>query len=341
MPFGRTSWGRRRVPRLPSEFELIARYFAPLAAGQPGALGLKDDAALIEVRPGCQLVVTADALVAGVHFFADDAPDLIARKMLRVNLSDLAAMGSTPVGYVMTLALPPAIDEPWLAAFVAGLAADQAAFEIGLLGGDTSTTPGPLTLSLTAFGEVRRGRELRRSGARPGDLVLVSGTIGDGALGLLVRHGGLAQLTAAHRASLVDRYLLPQPRVALGSALAEEGLAHAAIDVSDGLVADLGHICAASGCTAAVDAADVPLSLAAAAALAAEPALRETILTGGDDYELLITAAPEAGARMNDIGSRLGVPLTRVGRIAHGAGVRVLDAAGRELSFARTGYRHM
>lgn len=341
MRCGRKRSGLSRVPPLPSEFELIGRYFRPLAAGQPGALGLQDDAALIEVRPDHRLVVTADALVAGVHFLADDPAELIARKMLRANLSDLAAMGSTPLVYVMTIALPPWIGEPWLSAFVAGLAADQAAFRIGLLGGDTTATPGPLTLSVTAFGEVRRGRELRRSGARAGDLVLASGTIGDAALGLRVRQGGLASLPALHRSALVDRYLLPQPRVALGQALAEAGVAHAAIDVSDGLVADLGHVCCASGCAATVAAADVPLSSAAAAALAMEPDLISTVLTGGDDYELLIAAAPEAAARIDDLGARLGLPLTRIGRIEDGAGVRVLDESGDAMRFDRTGFRHM
>ncbi|MEX2009259.1 MAG: thiamine-phosphate kinase [Dongiaceae bacterium] len=325
--------------RLPPEFELIARYFAPLAAGRPGALGLRDDAALIDVAAGRQLVVTADALVGGVHFLDADPPDLIARKMLRVNLSDLAAMGARPFGYVMTVALPAAIDEPWLASFVAGLAADQAEFDVGLLGGDTAATPGPLTLSVTAFGDVARGAAPPRRGARAGDLVLVSGTLGDAALGLRSLRGQLADLPAVQREFLVDRYRLPRPRVALGLALAESGLATAAIDVSDGLVADLGHICETSGLGAVVEAARLPLS-AAAAACAAQPELLQAVLGGGDDYELLFAAPPDAAAALAALAGRLGLPLTVIGRMIEGAGVRVEDAAGREVRVASAGFRH-
>jgi len=327
-------------PRLPPEFALIARYFAPLAAGRPGALGLSDDAALIDVAAGRQLVVTADALVGGVHFLDADPPDLIARKMLRVNLSDLAAMGARPFGYVMTVALPAAIDEPWLASFVAGLAADQAEFDVGLLGGDTAATPGPLTLSVTAFGDVARGAALLRRGARAGDLVLVSGTLGDAALGLRSLRGQLADLPAARRDFLVDRYRLPRPRIALGGALAAQALATAAIDVSDGLVADLGHICETSGLGAVVEAARLPLSAAAAAACAAQPALLQAVLGGGDDYELLFAAPPDAAAALAALAGRLGLPLTVIGRMTEGAGVRVEDAAGLEVRVASAGFRH-
>jgi len=201
----------------PGEFELIARYFRPLAAGREGALGLTDDAALIDIPAGRRLVITADALVAGVHFLPEDPPDLIARKMLRENLSDLAAMGAVPLAYVMTCCFPATIHDEWLADFAGGLAEDQAEFDIALLGGDTTATPGPLTLSVTAFGTVAAGQELRRSTARAGDLVAVSGTIGDAALGLAVIRGCLPAGPGTD--ALVDRQHLPQPRVALGQRL--------------------------------------------------------------------------------------------------------------------------
>jgi thiamine-monophosphate kinase len=225
------------------EFEFIARHLRPLATAR-GALALTDDAALLEPAPGRQLVLAKDAMVAGVHFFAADPPGQIAQKLLRVNLSDLAAMGAAPLGYLLALARPKEITDAWLAEFCAGLAADNAAFEVPLLGGDTVSTPGPLTLSLTAIGELPRGTALLRAGARAGDDVWVSGTLGDAALGLKVLQGALPAAEPA-RAFLIERYRLPQPRLALGEAL--RGIASAAIDISDGLVADLGHILEVSG----------------------------------------------------------------------------------------------
>ena len=224
-------------PHRPCEFDLIARYFAPLAAGEAGAFGLTDDAAVLTPSPGWATVTTADAMVAGVHFLPEDPPDLIARKLLRVNLSDLAAMGARPRAYLLTTAFPAAIDDAWLAAFTEGLAADQAEFGIHLLGGDTVSTPGPLTLSLMALGEARDGAVLRRSGAKPGDTVYVTGTIGDAALGLDSLRGHLSGLGPRQAEYLAGRYRLPQPRMACGPRLL--GLAHAALDVSDGLVGDL------------------------------------------------------------------------------------------------------
>ncbi len=237
------------------EFELIARYLAPLAEGEPGALGLRDDAAVISPPAGRDLVLAADALVEGVHFLPTDPPGLVARKLLRVNLSDLAAMGARPCGYLMTAAWPKGRAEAWIADFAAGLARDQEIFGIGLLGGDTTGTPGPLSLSLTAVGTTPSGRRLERGGARAGDSLYVSGTLGDGALGLRVLQGALDGLDTAERDWLIDRYRLPRPRLALGESLLAQGLASAAIDVSDGLVADVGHLAAASGLAARIEAA--------------------------------------------------------------------------------------
>ena len=271
---------------LPGEFSLIARHFRRLAG--PGSLDLSDDAAVFDPPPGRQLVAAADAMVEGVHFLPDDPPETIGAKLLRVNLSDLAAMGAAPLGYLLTVALPRGTPDGWTAAFAAGLAADGERFGIHALGGDTVSTPGPATFSLTILGTVAPGAALRRGGARPGDRVWVSGTLGDGALGLRVLRNELAPDAAGH---LARRYRLPEPRLALGAALS--GVARAAMDVSDGLVQDLGHLCRASGCGAAVEAALLPLSDAARAAVGADPALLSLALTGGDDYELLFAAPPE------------------------------------------------
>ncbi len=327
------------------EFDLIARYFAPIAAAFPGALGLKDDVALFDPPAGARLVVTADAMVAGVHFFENDPPDLIARKLMRVNLSDLAAKGATPYACLLTICLPPiylpgGTEEGWVAAFAKGLAADAAEYAFPLAGGDTTRTPGPLTLSLTAVGLMPVGRApLLRSGAQAGDIVFVTGTIGDAHLGLALQQGEFAGLAGAHRAALIERYRLPLPRVAFGQALAAVPGVHAAADVSDGLVADLGHICAASGLAARFVAADVPVSPAAMAALP-EAESRVRLLTGGDDYEMLFTAAPEAERAVRDVALGLGVAVTAIGRIEPGNGVTVLDGAGQVISLMRKGYRH-
>lgn len=322
------------------EFALIARYFAPLAAGAAGAQGLRNDAALLDLGPEESAVVTVDAMVAGVHFLPEDPPDLVARKLLRVNLSDLAAMGAEARGYVMTLALPRAAEEGWVAAFVEGLAADQREFGVALLGGDTVSTPGPLSLSLTALGAVPRGRSLQRATAAAGDAVFVSGTIGDGVFGLRVLQGEFQALSQECRDTLADRYRLPRPRLALGQRLLESGLASAALDVSDGLVADLGHIAEESGLGAEIAAESVPLSDAAAAVCAVAPERRATALTGGDDYELLFTVPPDRAAEVDALAADLALPLTRIGRMTEGDALRVLDAAGRPLDLAARGWTH-
>lgn len=330
------------MARSTDEFALIRRHFAPLAR-EPGALCLRDDAAVLAPIDGAELVVTADSMVAGVHFFADDPPALIARKLLRVNLSDLAAMAARPAAYLMTIALPAATGEAWIAAFAGGLAQDQGEFGVALVGGDTVATPGPLTLSVTALGWVAAGRALRRSGAGPDEDIYVSGTIGDAALGLAVRRRAL-DVEAPVGDALLARLQLPTPRLALGQALGE-GPATAAIDVSDGLIADLGHLCGASGVGGEIGLSAVPLSEAAAAVVTGDQQLRLSLLVGGDDYELLFTAPVTAADEVKALAGRVGLRITRIGRTiaARGdaeAAVVVLDDAGRDLKPTTSGYRH-
>ncbi len=322
-------------PRL-DEFARIARFFAPLAG--TGALGLKDDVALIDGPAGTQYVLKTDAIVEGVHYLPDDPPMQVAQKLLRVNLSDLAAKGAAPVGYLLTTALPPSHDEAGLEQFAAGLAADQAAYGIFLLGGDSVMTPGPATLSVTAIGIVAAGRAVLRSGANSGELIYVSGTLGDAALGVLAAKGQDLGVGAAERAFLIDRYRLPQPRLNLGARLA--GIASAMMDISDGLVADLGHLCDASALAGVIEAARVPLSPATHAALARDPARLASVLGGGDDYELLFAAPAGAEPSLAAIARETGVRVTAIGRFEAGSGVRVLDQAGHEIALAVKGYEH-
>jgi thiamine-monophosphate kinase len=333
----------KKASNLPGEFELIARYFAPLAKGFPGAYGLLDDAAVIAPPPGHELVAKTDAIVGGVHFLHDDPPDLIARKALRVNLSDLAAKGAVPRAYMLDIMLPATVTEQWVAAFARGLAQDQVAYGVHLIGGDTDSTPGPVAIAIMAFGDVAAGQMIRRCGARAGDTVFVTGTVGDAALGLEVLRGALPNLDANDASILVDRYRLPRPRVTLGPRLI--GLASAALDVSDGLLADLRHLCEASGLAALIEEPRVPLSSAARAALALSPGRVASVFGGGDDYEILFTAPRPATDGLNALSNTLGVPITAIGRMeplpaGGGAEVTVLDGSGRPLAFERDGWTH-
>jgi thiamine-monophosphate kinase len=327
-----------------SEDDLIARFFAPLAG--PAALGLRDDAGLLAVAPGRELVLTKDALVAGVHFFAEDPPASIARKALRVNLSDLAAKRGRPCGFLLGLVLPPGWTSDWLRAFAEGLGEDAARFGCPLIGGDTVSTPGPLCLSITALGEVAAGAMLLRTTVLPGDRIYVSGTIGDAALGLRLRLGAslgssvpwAESLRDGHRAHLLDRYLHPQPRLALHEALAA---AHAGMDISDGLVGDLTKMLRVSGVSARIDLGRLPLSEAAASALEADPSLIETIATGGDDYEIITAVSPAAASAFEAASARAGVPVTAIGEALPGAAIPVfLDRAGQSITFAKGSYSH-
>ncbi len=311
----------------PSEFELIAKLFAPLSG--EGGLNLTDDAAVVPPRAGFDLIVTTDALVEGVHFLPDDPPDTVARKALRVNLSDLAAKGAEPHGYLLALSLPKRIDGDWLNAFARGLAEDQKTFGIALLGGDTTSTPGPLTLSVTALGFTPTGAMLRRAGARPGDIVFVSGTIGDAGAGLEVLQSGGAD------SYLVSRYRLPTPRLPLGLLL--RGVASAALDVSDGLIADLGHIAEVSGVGIVVDAGAIPLSPALMAWWGDDEASCVRAATSGDDYEIAFTAPSEDAALK--AAALAGVPVVRLGRVEAGRGV-TLNGRDGAIAVPRAGFSH-
>lgn len=322
------------------EFELIGQYFKPLAGGDRASLGLTDDAAVLSPPAGSDLVLTADCMSAGIHFLESDPPAAIARKLLRVNLSDLAAMGGKPLGYLLTLALPGETRPEWVEAFAQGLADDQQACSITLLGGDTTRTKGPLCLSITAIGLVPSGRGLKRSTAADGDLVFVSGSIGDGHLGLRFLKHEFSCEAERNSAYLSNRYRLPRPRLDLGRALLAEDLATAAIDVSDGLVADLGHIASESGLAARLESAAVPLSDAARHCLEVHGVPLEALLTGGDDYELLFTVPEQRADEVVALSASLGLALTRVGMMRGGKGVEVTDTAGRPLSIAQQGWVH-
>jgi thiamine-monophosphate kinase len=308
----------------PDEFEQIARLYRPLTKGAPEALGLLDDAAVLPARPGMDLVLTKDAVVEGVHFLPGTPPALIARKLLRVNLSDLAAKAAEPFGYLLAAAWPAAYGWPERQAFADGLGEDGEAFGLTLLGGDTTSTPGALTLSLTLLGWVPEGRMVRRAGARAGDLVMVSGTIGDGGLGLAAARGEIADPDG----SLAGRYHLPQPRLELRERLLAK--ASAACDVSDGLVADAGHVAEASGVGMVLDLDSLPLSPGARRWLDAQAdraAALARLASAGDDYEVLCTGpAPIEG-------------LTVIGEVRAGAGVEA-EVGGRRIDAGAGGWRH-
>jgi thiamine-monophosphate kinase len=325
---------------LSAEDHLIARHFQPLAR-HPGALGLQDDAAFYTPPPGSDLVLTADAIVGSVHFLPDDPPELIARKALRVNLSDLAAKGASPAGFLLSLGLPAELGDEWLAEFARGLEADIEEFGCPLLGGDSVRSPRPIMVSVAAFGTVPAGSMVRRGGANAGDVVMVTGSIGDAALGLRIRKGqpqqwGLSDSDADH---LLQRYLLPQPRSKLAEALREN--ASAAMDVSDGLVGDFGKLCRVSGVSAEISAGAVPLSRPAGMAVKSDPALLEAVLTGGDDYEIVFTLPAERASRMQEMAHAAGIAVTEIGRtVAGDQPPRWLKPDGSVLEFEQTSFSH-
>ena len=322
------------------EDSLIARYFKPLAT-DPGAFGLVDDAAIIPAD-GDDIVVNTDAIVEGVHYLPDDPPGTIARKALRVNLSDLAAKGAVPAGFLLTLALRQA-DEAWLSAFAHGLGEDATAFGCPLLGGDTVSTPGPVMISITAWGRLPRGRMVHRFGARPGDRVMVTGTIGDAGLGLAIQKGGVEAAALADdpaaREMLVDRYRVPQPRVALAAAVRD--FATASMDVSDGLAGDLTKLCTASGVSADIALSRLPTSSAGAKLLALGATRLENLISGGDDYEIICTVPATRREAFTAAAVARGIAVSDIGSIVEGpAAPRFFDGQGCAVTLKRLSFSH-
>jgi len=333
----------KTTSKITSEESLIGEFWAPLAAGFPGAFGLSDDCAVIAPPDGCELVVTTDAVIAGVHVLPDEEPGAIAWKALAVNVSDLVAKGASPRAYVMSVALPGSPQRVWLRQFADGLGEAQAAFGCQLIGGDTDRTPGPLSVSITAFGSVPIGAMLRRSTARPGDLVYVSGTIGDAALGLALRRDpsmrercGLDEAACRY---LEAKFRRPQPPVALTATL--RACASAAMDISDGLIKDFDRLCRASGAGGRIEAARVPLSAAARTVVARSGATIADLMTGGEDYEVLAVVPALRAAEFESAAEAAGIAVTRIGAIDEAsAGIATIDASGQEMVVARTGWDH-
>jgi thiamine-monophosphate kinase len=326
----------RKNDRL-GEFALIVELFAPLSTSR-NALGLKDDAAILPQSRGKDIVVTTDTVVAGVHFLDTDPPDTVARKALRVNLSDLAAKGAKPAGYLLTLSLHSSVDMKWLRSFVDGLADDQHRFGVDLLGGDTTATPGPTTITIMAFGYVPKGTMILRSKARVGDLVFVTGTIGDGAGGLQIAKGEGKTLSRAARDHLLRRFRVPQPRTTIGPLL--RGIANAALDVSDGLIADIGHIAETSRVRIAIEAQSVPRSAALHALWGDGPDALKRAFTGGDDYEIAFTAPARLERKVMRVSARTGVPVSKIGWVDSGRGLNLRGPAGQPIEIGAGGWTH-
>ncbi len=323
------------------EFSFIERHLAPLAAKEKGALDLKDDAAVIAPKKGNEFVITKDAITEGVHFFSGDTPENIARKLLGVNLSDMAAMGAKPRCYLIAGVLTKAIKELWLKRFNQTLAEIQKQYGITMIGGDTSVQEKILTFSLTMIGEVRKGKFLRRKGAKPGDIIFVSGTIGDSALGLQILKNKINKVSAENKKFLVSRYHVPSPRVKLGQELI--GVANAAIDISDGLIADLGHICECSGVSADVFLSQIPLSKAGKDLIKKNPSFYKYVLSGGDDYELCFTAPERSISKILRLAKKLRTPITPIGvvkKTTAGDRVRILDNYRKVIPQQAAGYNH-
>jgi thiamine-monophosphate kinase len=316
-----------------TEFELIEKYFRPLAIGNKASRGLLDDAATLGLAAGYELVVAKDIMAAGVHFLNQTPARYVARKLLRVNLSDLAAMGARPIGYLLGLSLAKPLDVSWVAEFAKGLGEDQVRFGLSLMGGDTISTDGPTQASITIMGEVKKGCAISRAGARPGDSIFVSGTLGDGALGLKCLRG---ELEAADY--LISRFNLPSPRLELGAGLV--GMANAMVDISDGLISDLGHVLAASGCGARLNRDDLPLSPDAARLVAGNRALWPLIWAGGDDYELVFTAPPQFTGKISDLAEKLNIKVSRIGQVVGRTGLSLVDKDGNNIDPVKTGYTH-
>ncbi len=332
-PKRKTQTGRR------GEFALIAELFEPLAGD--GAK-LDDDAACLRPPPGKEIVVSTDSYAGGVHFLRDDPPDLIGEKVLRASLSDLAAMGAQSWVYFLNAAFPARTPLAWMRGFAAGLGRAQQRYGLKLAGGDTIAAPSAALFSVTQIGLAAKGKALTRRGMKPGDEIYVSGTLGDAALGLRILRKRLAHVPEEEdrfAQELIARCRLPSPRLELGGKLA--GVASAAMDISDGLAADLGHMCRASGAGAEIETARLPFSAAALALKPGRGDLHRAALSGGDDYELLFAAPADRRAAVAKRAACAGTPVTRIGRVVAAPGVQLVDARGRRRRFSgRGGYEH-
>ncbi len=332
--------------RITSEAELIA-LLAPLTAGAPGAMGLRDDCARLLPTPGTELVLKTDPVRAGVHFFEDDPPASIAWKALAVNVSDLAAKGATPVAYLMALSFPEAPKHAWVTEFARGLAEAQAAFGCHLIGGDTDRAPGPMSITMTVIGEVPAGKMVRRDTAQAGDAIYVSGTLGDAGLGLRLhreaRDGhthlrdsfGLSDYDAV---GLMKRYMRPEPRLDLAGVVRDH--ARASMDISDGLVKDLERMCKASGVGAVVDSVLIVWSRPLSTVLAKQPDVFTQLLSAGDDYEILAAVPQDQVEALRAKAKMTPTPMRRIGTIVEGSGVRVTRTDGTDIAFDRKGWDH-
>ncbi len=325
------------------EEQIISDFFAPLARGWPGALQLRDDCAAISPAPGQDLIIKTDPIRADVHFFTDDRPQDIAWKALAVNVSDLAAKGARPLAYTLAVSFPSAPDRDWLRAFTDGLSEAQDAFGCVLIGGDTDHAAGPVSLAITVFGEVPRGRMIQRATPSAGDVIYVSGALGDAALGLKIRSDQPVSATTPQTLTveeqyLGDRYLRPQPRLGLRAAL--RAYASAAMDISDGLGKDLGRMCRASELGAIVEERKLPLSDAFRAVAPQSIEARRALASAGDDYEILCTVKPGNSAGFEQLAASAGIPVTPIGTMTAKAGVRLIDSAGAALDWSSQGYDH-
>ena len=320
------------------EFDIIKTYFSPLSRSEKGAFNLTDDAAVIEIPDGFSMVVTTDTLVEGVHFLSEDLPENIAAKLLRVSLSDLAAMGSIPAYYNLSIATKSGTSSDWFKAFAEGLLADQMQFGITLIGGDTVATSGPLTLSLTAMGFVKKGNAISRGGAKSGDDIWVSGLIGDAALGLRAATGKLSFVSEKNKKYLISRYTKPVPQTLLGPKLSNH--VNSAIDVSDGLIGDLDHICEISKLGADIQIDDIPLSRVAKSVVTEKPDYIDLILSGGDDFELLFTADESFSVIAKSLTKMLDVNLTKIGAMVDRRSIEIFDKNGDKYFIQNNGYTH-
>jgi thiamine-monophosphate kinase len=326
-------------PKTNKELDLIAKYFAPLSLSSKGALGLHDDAALMEVPSGYEAVVTNDILVEGIHFLANDPPETIAWKSLAVNLSDLASMGAKPTSYTLGFAIPSYVEHEWIKLYVSGLEEVQNNYKIALIGGDTVSTKGPITLSITAFGHVPKNTAILRSGASAGEEIYVTGSIGGGYLGLRYLQDNLIQVNGQLSSLFVQMYRKPVPRVGLGIAL--RGLATSATDISDGLIADLGNICRESDVSANIQAWDIPVPEGVDKLIEKNCIKLQDIFSGGDDYELLFTVPPGSKSKVRDLACIYDLNISQIGITSLGpANISFYDKNHSIIEFDSIGYSH-